>query len=217
MWPDIVAIFGGTGAILTLMGGCVWKLLQSYRFSYNAGMHADNFPVQTLHNTWEYPGANVPAFTNYFKRMVYATSTPTKKWKIRMKPGDGSVYVYTDMYEAPPDKQRFLRIRLKGIQSNAKICFIQKYWTGTSREFIQSNFHPPKVKNIYARDGVHTYLQPSLIGVDDVTKEQIGIHFNANEVGYGCVIEEAYTSTPTRMCNVRCCGYHPLTILYYPK
>lgn len=210
MWSDLVAIFGGTGAVLIGMAGCLWKVFRSYQISYVVGEPIDNLPVETLNNTWEHPGT-IP-FENHFKRMVYATSTPTKQWKIQMQPGDGSVFVYTDMHEAPPNKQRFLRIRLKGVSADAKMSFVQKYWTGTSQEYIESAYHPPKPTPISPKDGVHMYLQPSLIGVDDVTKEQLGIYFDATEVGYDCVIEEAYMKAPTRICHV---GW--LTILYYPK
>ena len=214
MLTDLITVFGGTGAVLLGIGGLVRKCLQSYQIRWVRGSCIDNAPTETLPNTWDH--ANGKTIEHPFKRMVYATKQGNA-WRIQLKQGEGSVYVYVDKFQAPPNKMRFLRVRLKGVPKKAKITFLQKYWGGTSKKYIQSESPPPKPTPIKAVDGIHTYCDPSLIGVDDVKKEQLGLHFNTSETGYDCIIEEAYMKEPTSIWNVVCCGRKVGTLLYAKK
>ena len=216
VFESLLPIFGGTGAFVLTIGGCLWKVFRSYHVQCVKGESFENAPITTLPNTWEHSYNETLA--HCFKRMVFAKQDKANKWHIHMQKGEGSVYVYTDMYNASANKQRFLRLRLTGVPANAKISFVHKYWSGTSREYIESEFHPPKYTPIKPVNGVHKYLEPSLIGVDDVTKEQLGIHFSARDVAYkDCVVEEAYMKEPTNICNLICCGRHGFTLLYRRK
>jgi hypothetical protein len=217
---DTIGIFGGTGALLLALGGYLWKCAKGYDVEYVMEPSIVNNPTDTLVNTWEHPGPNVTVpFKTSFKRMVYAKHGDEKTWTIDMKKDDGNVYVYTDFYHKPNvnNGNRFLRVRLKNVPKGADIEFVHKYWAGTSSEWQVSKYHPESHQRIPDVGGVHVYYEPSLIGQDDVTKEQLGITFRANVDYKGCVIEEAYCKQRYSLCKVLCCKRHWMTVLYARK
>ncbi len=219
---DLIGIFGGTGAVLLAIGGCFWKCFQSYDVDYEWEPSNSNKPIETLNNTWEHRGHSAVSENDFgpsFRRMVYAKSTTDKKWEIKLKKGEGGVYIYKDLYNRPSlnNGHRFLRIRLKNVPEIANICFVHKYWSGTASEWILSEFHPQNEQQIPSIDGIHTYYEQSLIGTDDVTKEQMGINFDATNTEYDCILEEAYDKKKYSICNVICCKKHLLTFFYIKK
>ena len=217
---ELLSIFGGTGAVLLAIGGCVWKQLQSYHTKFEKEPSNLNKPIVALPNTWEH--SHTEPLATSFRRMVYAKEIAAKKqWQISMKKGEGSVYVYRDHYQKPStnDGHYFLRVRLRNVPEDAAIQFIHKYWTGEGREWkAYSKTYPPNRQSLVANDGVHIYFQPSLIDQHDVTKEQVGIHFDAKDVAYdNCIVEEVYDKQKSSICNVVCCRRHWGTILYRKK
>lgn len=215
---DLLSIFGGTGAVLLAVGGCIWKYIQRYEKTFVKEPSNINKPTIALPNSWEHSHTEVLAES--FRRMVYAKHLG-QKWQISMKEGEGSVYLYKDHYQKPSTNNGFyfLRVRLKNVPENANIRFVHKYWTGEGQQWgSHSKTYPPNHQRIVANDGIHVYFEPSLIDQHDVTKEQVGIHFDATNVAYtNCIVEEVYDKQKTSLCQVICCRKHVGTILYRAK
>ena len=51
---ELLSIFGGTGAVLLALGGCVWKQLRTYHTSFEKEPSNLNKPTITLPNSWEH-------------------------------------------------------------------------------------------------------------------------------------------------------------------
>lgn len=201
---DMIAALGGSSAILLGVIGFAWKTLSKYNVSIVCDTPVDNLPSHSLECTWE---TTPESPHGAFRAGLHAKETPARTWHVTMKQGSGDAYVYTDVFNKPrPGEQRFLRVRLSNVPPDADISVLHKYWAGTSREFIESQYHPHKRTPLLPRSGVHVYEEPSLIDDRDVTKEQLGLHFNAASADYDVVIEEAYTRHKTSICHAGCCS-----------
>ena len=212
MLEELLGIFGGTGAVLLGIGTCVWGVLKRYSFDFVRGMPISNVPIETLQNSWEIPfdeECEKPC-----NRMVFATKNDKDQWKINMK--NGSVYLFTDIFNASPTKFHFMRIKLKNVPKNCKIKFNHKYWTGDSHTFIEHENHRHKSTPIQRCDGVHTYYEPCLIGQDGITKEQLGVYFKGDF--NNCILEEAYIGYDKKgLCGFKCCCKRLCTIFFEKK
>ena len=216
MLSELIGIYGGTGAACLALIGCVYKWIQQYEIHYIKGPWIDNIPVETLNNTWEH--SYTTSLENSFKRMVFAIHKDNK-WVVNIKEGEGSVYIYTDYYNASStdNNHRFLRVHLKNVPQNANIQFIHKYYIGSdAKEWKPSPQHPPYKEKLAPRNGIHTYFQPSLIGTDGITKEQVGIHFGATEY-INTIVDEAYKKEKYSIYNLICCKRHLVTMYYRMK
>ena len=118
----------------------------------------------------------------------------------------GCVCVHRHVQQAKARRAKVPSGATEQLPPDADISVLHKYWAGTSREFIESQYHPHKRTPLLPRSGVHVYEEPSLIDDRDVTKEQLGLHFNAASTDYDVVIEEAYTRHKTSICHAGCCS-----------
>ena len=219
---ELLALFGGTGAILIAVGGFMYKCLKSYEYEFIWEPSNINKPIKTLIYSWEEPGieSDQKLFeNNHFNAKIHATHF-NKKWKIKIKKGHGSVYIYKDIDKKPnyDNNFRFLRIKLKNVKEDNKIKFIQKYWKGKVNDWTQvCETKTPNKVEIDPHDGVHTYFEPCLIDGIDIDKEQLGIHFDASESDIDCILEEAYDKRKYSLCNILCCKKLHFLTLYYSK
>ena len=53
---ELLALFGGTGAILIAVGGFMYKCLKSYEYEFIWEPSNINKPIKTLIYSWEEPG-----------------------------------------------------------------------------------------------------------------------------------------------------------------
>lgn len=212
MLEELLGIFGGTGAVLIAIGSCVWGILKKYSFEYVKGMAIRNVPTETLSKSWEVPfdeECEQPC-----NRMVFATINNKEQWNITMK--KGSVYIFTDIFNASPTKFHFMRIKLKNVPKKCKLKINHKYWTGDSHTFIPHENHRHKSTPMQKCDGIHTYYEPCLIGQDGVTKEQLGVYFEGDFDN--CILEEAYIGYSKKgICNMTCCSKKLCTLFYEAK
>ena len=220
---ELFALFGGTGAVLLAIGGCMWNCLRSYEYDIIWEPSNLNKPTKTLIYSWENPGENSDPIT--FKDKNFNANIHTKKinkkWKIKIKKGHGNVYIYKDLDKKPnyDNNFRFLRIKLKNVSENNKIHFIQKYYKGKVNDWTQvCETKVPNEVEIDPHDGIHTYFEPCLIDGVNIDKEQLGVHFDASESDIDCILEEAYDKRKHSVCNILCCKkLHFLTIYYNKK
>ena len=189
MLQDFYAIFGGAGALSVAIGACVlkWAKQYSWKISCSRQKSIEITPAETFVSTWE--TSKKKNLKKAYRGMILATIDDKNQWHIKLDEGD-SVYVYRDVYNKQND--HYLKIKLKHVSKHLKMKFVQKYWAGTSsREYVQSVHHPPKKTSILTSNGTKTYSSPCLINTDDVTKEQIGIHFTSNQDSQQCTIMSA--------------------------
>ena len=221
---SLIEIFGGGGAILLGIGGCLWKCYQGYEFNYEWGFFSKNIPTHTLDTNWESNGNpdSIEDFGESYNRRIFAKEigrySTDKKWKIKMKKGDGNVFLYKNIYMKPTDNDghHFLRVTLRNLPANAKIklsvkCFTQK-WT-----YLPN--HPEYSEEVIPNCCTNTYTikRNSLLDDPEIVTEQIGIYFDASEVDYNCVMEEAYYGKECNIINFQLFDYPIISIFYHKK
>ena len=224
--PDVnslLEIFGGTGAALLGISGCIWKFYQTNDVEFHWFRPSiKNEPTNTLDTNWENNGNSneMENFGNSYNRKIFAKKTIDNKWKINMKKGDGDVFLYKNIFTRPSenDEHYFLRIKLKNAPKNAKIKFCHKCfkenWEATCPEYNE----PIEISNCSSccSSGIHIFKRKSQIaGI--VTKEQIGVYFDASDVDYNCTIEEAYNGIKSSIYNIILCKFHIVTIFISKK
>ena len=222
---SILEIFGGTGAVLLGISGCIWKCIQTYDIKFHWWSPSMiNEPTQTLDENWETCG-NIDEsdnFGNSYNRAIFGERTTDNKWKIKMKKGDGNLLIYKNIPMKPSENDGYhiLRIKLKNAPINAKIQFCQKFFKGRNNEWKFSDFHNQINEPIQnsgcstCSDGVYTFKSKSRINITEgfVTKEQIGIYFDASDMDYDCTIEEAYNGIESNIYNINLCRFHIVSI-----
>ena len=70
-----LGIFGGVGAVLIGISGCLWKLCRSYDFKCNYNREDKKTPTEVLSNSWEHQGIKFPkeqAFGKNYNRFGFA-------------------------------------------------------------------------------------------------------------------------------------------------
>jgi hypothetical protein len=206
---EILGIFGGTGAVILGIGGCIWGIIKKYNVSCIRGKSIKNVPSITLPHAWEVPDNE--EIEKPCNRMVFAKINQQKQWKLDMK--DGSVYIFKDIFNATPSKSHYMRIKLQNVPENATIHFTQKFWKGTAKEYIPHENHLHRSIPVQPCDGVHTFYEPCLIGKDGITKEQLGVHFSGNFTD--TILAEAYLGYDSvGICSWNCCRKNWCTAFY---
>jgi hypothetical protein len=219
----LLEIFGGTSVVIIGIYGCISKCIQSYDITYKWGSSITNRPTETLDICWEHNGKpkEIHDFGTSYNRFVFGTKTEDNKWDVKMNVGEGSVFIYKNIFNKPTinDEHHYLRIKLKNAPKNGKIKFCHKYFQGEKNCWEYSVYHPEYNETLDVSDNIHTFYSKSLIdnhiGDDNnITKEQIGIHFDASNVDYDCTIEEAYCGKKYNIMNIIFWNIHILTIFY---
>jgi hypothetical protein len=217
---SLLEIFGGSGAILLGVGGCIWKYCQGYEFSYHWGFFSKNIPTNTLDVTWEKNEKSIESGDNWencgnqenFAKTI-GEHDIDKKWEIKMKKGDRGVFIYQNIKMKPTDNngQHFLRVKLRNAPTDVDIKLSVKFYDG-NWEQVHEEVPEPVISNCC--NNIYTIKVQSLIDTDDIKREQIGINFDANKGDYDMVIEEAYYGKESKMFNVKIFGFHIATIVY---
>ena len=211
----LLEIFGGTGAVLLGLGGCIFNYLQKYNFNYNyKKMHRK--PSEVLKNTWEH---DTEMKQGYWKRLKFCKISDDNKgkWVSNIEKGQGNVFIYKDTDEIPDwdsnKGKHFLRINIKNIVEDVIVEFQQKYWTND----YNKECHDIKRTKI-TQDGEHYFISKSLIGTDDIKREQIGVFISGNKKSIkNLIIDEVYYGEKWWFFNIKCCGKKLKTILYREK
>ena len=218
---SLLEIFGGSGAILLGVGGCIWKYCQGYEFNYHWGFFSKNIPTNTLDKSWDHNGNSMESENwenngneeNFAKKV--GEHNIDKKWKINIEKGNRGVFIYKDITMKPTDNNghHFLRVKLRNAPTDADIKLSVKFYGGDWEGLPN---HPEESEDVISTccKNIYTIKKNSLIGEDDIKKEQIGIYFGANKVDYDMVIEEAYYGKECNMFNVKIFGFHIATIVY---
>ena len=227
----LLEIFGGTGAVMLAVGGCMWKCFQRHHYELKEGFWDRNVPQKTLTNNWETKGKNFPqseTFGDNWKRRKFSKSVKKNDvdvFKVNIKKEHGSVYVYFDNTEKPPpqnDGKHFLRVKFSHVPKNAKMKFQLKHYQGDLNCWIPSAFHRPKEQDINPKhwccclkNTVYTFEPYCRIGDQDVCHDQIGVYLKAGDVPIDDVyIEEAYFGEKLGIKNIFCCGRQKYTLLW---
>ena len=75
---QLVEIFGGTGAVLLGVMGCIWKIMTTYEFKIIENEYFDNKPIKTLWNNWEELNDGVTDGQQCHKRRLLAVTEGEK-------------------------------------------------------------------------------------------------------------------------------------------
>lgn len=211
----IIEIFGGTSVVLLSIMGCIWKFFQKYDFNYNYKKINKN-PSEVFNNTWEHDNETNKG---YWKRLEFCKLSDDNKgnWITNIEKGKGNVYIYKDTDEIPDwdsnKGKHFLRINVKNIVDNITIEFQQKYWSLDYKE----QCHDVKSQKII-ENGEHYFISKSLIGNDNIRREQIGVFISGNKNSIkNILIDEVYYGERWWFFNIFCCGKKLKTILYREK
>ena len=211
----ILEIFGGTGVIILSISGCIWKYFQKYNFNYNY-KKINKKPSEILKNTWEHDNEMKKG---YWKRLEFCKLSDDEdgKWISNIGKGKGNVYIYKDTDEIPDwdsnKGKHFLRINIKNIVEDITVEFQQKYWTLDYK--IQC--HDVKSQKI-KENGEHYFISKSLIGIDNIKREQIVVFISGNKKSItNVIIDEAYYGEKWWFFNINFCGKKWKTILYRKK
>jgi hypothetical protein len=208
-------IFGGVGAVLIGISGCLWKLCRSYDFKCNYNQEDKKTPIEVFPNSWEHQGNGFPkepVFGKNYNRFGFAQKNEGN-WKINIEKDHGSVYLYIDVDQCPHWEynkgSHYLRINIQNINENINVKFQHKFW---GQEYGDSG-HDVITKSI-KYNGVNIFTPKCLINTDqDVEREQIGIYISGNHQAIkDIIIDEAYYGEKWNFCKC-CCKY----ILYRKK
>ena len=207
-------IFGGIGAVVLGVGGCMWKYLRSFEFKHDYISEDKEDPVNVLSSTWE----NVKEEDNCEEqKSPYNLNVLTKKkdgkWVVNIKKNGGSIYIYKT-YDKEPEweynkKSHYLRINVKNKPNKDVIEFHHKYFDSDWKQLKETK--KKKIKH----NGENVFETKSLIVEENVHYEQLGIYVNSTEAEIkDLVIEEAYYGEKWNFWNIFCCGKHVKTLLY---
>ncbi len=230
----LLEIFGGTGAVLLGMAGCIWKCFQKHEYTFKEGFLDKNIASRTLPNNWETPGENFPPgeeFGEHWRRRKFSQNVQKNDiqvMKVNIGKNRGDVYAYIDNTDVPPPSnngKHFLRVKLSHVPKNAEIKFQLKHYQGDLSCWDPSAFHYPKEQNIKPKhwcccfkNTVYTFEPFCKIGDKDVTKDQLGIYLKGTDVSINDIyIEEAYIGEKTNIKNIFCCGKRKYTLLWWKK
>ncbi|RZD41215.1 MAG: hypothetical protein CXT73_05345 [Methanobacteriota archaeon] len=230
----LLEIFGGTGAVLLGMTGCIWRCYQKYHYEIKEGVWDKNIASQTLQNNWETKGDNFPQdkeFGDRWKRNIFAQNVENNDKdmiKVNIDKKHGDVYIYSETTLKPPplnNGKYYLRVKFSHVPENAIIMFQSKPFKGDLSCWEFSDFHdetPEKIKPKHwcccFKDTVYTFEPPCKIGLDDVKKEQYGVWIQSTKKDIkDLYIEEAYFGKKTNIRNIFCCGKQKYTLLCSKK
>ena len=229
---SFLEIFGGTGAVILGIGGCIWGCLKSFEFKCNYEDEKQD-PVDVLEKDWEHKGDNFPAEEKFnaqlgknypqhvsYNRLIFAKKE-NGNWKINIPKGHGSVFLYTSIDRQPPSynkKIHYLRINIKNVKKGLKLKFQQKHFDEMCME--GATMHKNIEKNI-TKDGVYIFETSCLIGENQGKKvifEQLGVWMCADEQEIkNVIIDEAYYGERWSFYKFGCCGRHCKTVLCRKK
>ena len=130
-------------------------------------------------------------------------------WKMSVPPDNSTkaVLVYQEFRLRPEKGHHFLRVNLSDMTHDQSVYLFVRRFTGSSNEWI---FAENGEGRLEAFEGVNTIYKRSLIGENEVNKEQVGLMVvgNNSEV-VKCTVEEAYYGEiPLSICHSCCNGIH---------
>lgn len=210
---NLFEIFGGVGAVILGVGGCMWKCLRSYEFKNDYIQEDKEDPVNVLISTWENVRNNDGEQDMSQHNLNILTKKENGKWLVNIKKNGGDVYIYKT-YDKEPEweynkKSHFLRVNIKNKPTKDIIEFQHKFFDKDWK-----SLKAPKKKTI-KHNGENIFESRSLIYDEGVHYEQLGIYMSAdNDEIKDFIIEEAYYGEKWNFWNIFCCGRHLKTLLY---
>ena len=230
----LLEIFGGTGAVLIGIAGFMYRCYTKYDYEIEDGYWDKNIAPQTLQNNWEVPGEKFPKNENFggnWKRNIFAKNCEKDGKgviKVDIDKKHGNVYIYTETTMKPESKnndKHYLRVKFSHIPKKSQLQFQSKPFKGDLSCWKFADYHTKYVENIKPKswcccfkNTVYTFEPRSKIGLDDVTKEQLGVWINSTEEDIkDLYIEEAYLGEKTNIKNIFCCGKQKYTLLWREK
>jgi hypothetical protein len=217
--PSFYELFGGSiGALLLGIGGCIYKLIQSYEFKYDYERERET-SIRVLCNNWETKGEDFPLdkdFGESWNRKGFAKHIDDN-WNININRKYGNVFLYRDLDIHPHWEYNknchYLRINIKNISKKNKVYFQQKFYTRGETEYDPAGYNINDKEIKYS--GENIFEVKSLLNHDNVTKEQIGIFISGYEEEMkNVIIDEAYYGEKWHFWKPLCFGK---TILYRKK
>lgn len=230
----LLEIFGGTGAVLLGIAGCMFRCYKKYDYGFVDGFWDKNIAPQTLQNNWEYPGDEFPEnenFGNSWKRNIFAKNCEKDGKdviKVDIDKKHGSVYIYTETTMKPEPQnngKHYLRVKFSHVPKKSQLQFQSKPYKGDLNCWEKADFHKKYEENIKPKswcccfkNTVYLFEPRCKIGLDDVTKEQLGVWINSTEEDIkDLYIEEAYLGRKQNIKNIFCCGKQIYTFLWSEK
>ena len=145
---------------------------------------------------WEEPNINknVKYTSKINNNQHYSIEIPHNSY-------NACVNVYDEFSKKSETGRYYLNVKLSNIDNNNVKIFIKRFREKGifNREWVPSSFKP--FEYIKAKNGINRFTSKSLIGVNDVLHEQLGVMIESNTESYSkCLIERAYLENKP-MCN----------------
>lgn len=214
-------IFGGAGAVILGIGGCIWKCFRSYEFKFDYENEMLE-PTDILDQEWETKGKDYPieeSFGESYNRLIFAKKDKGN-WNVNIDKNHGNVYIYCKK-DIPPTFNKgkhFLRINIKNINKNMKIRFEQKFFDNNYKYIGHRNISKPIRKN-----GENIFQPESIIDLHNnhpnaAKIEQLGVFISGTDRDIkNVIIDEVYYGEKWSFCHLFCCKKRCKTILYRKK
>ena len=197
---QLVEIFGGTGAVLVGIIGCVWKIVTTYDFKIIENEYFDNKPIKTLWNNWEELNDGVTDAQQCHKRRLLAV-TEGEKIRVNMKKNQGYAFVYLESRNEPPkvnNGKHFMRVKFSHIPKGVDIRYrnvpFDIDWNFANLDRYETKIYPKHWCCCF-KSKVYNFESECRVGKRDVVWEQCGISFDTrgdkNDIE-DVVIEEVY-------------------------
>ena len=203
-------IFGGIGAVIISVGGCIWKCYRRYEFK---GDYMKE-PISVLDESCEnrYQEGSNPRFgenCNFVKKI-------DGNWVINIKKNEGDLFIYCSIDKVPEcdhnKGSHYLRLSIKNkpdISCNI-LQFQHKYFDSEWKQIKQT-------KEVEIKDnGVNYFSSKSLLKSEDgVNREQLGIYISSKHAEIkDLIIDEIYCGDKWDFFYIPCFKNKYKTILY---
>ena len=207
-------IFGGIGAIILGVGGCMWKCYRSYEFKCNYIEDDEVVPISVLDESCEnrYEEESNP---HYGENCKYVKKIDGK-WVINIEKNKGDLFIYHSFDKVPEYEYNkeshylMLSIKNKPNISSDILEFQHKYFDASWNQIKQTK--KKKIKH----NGANYFETKSLLKNEEgVDIEQLGIYISSKNAEIkDLIIDEIYYGEKWKFCNISCCKKKCKTILY---
>lgn len=236
-------IFGGVGAVVIGVGGCIWNCLRSYEFKTNYVEDDEDIPINVLNETWENIKVENPTYDangEFFGMQSTQTSfhnihqlakKTDGKWRVNIQKNRGNVYIYRTFDKEPEweynNKFHYLRLKVKNVPKiNEKEFNLSdidgpcKSIVSLQHKYFDNNWKSVKKEKIkkIKHDDVCIFETKSLIADENIKYEQLGLYIDSKYCEIKDLeIEEAYYGEKWSFWKIFCCKHYMTTILYRKK
>tara|TARA_B110000259_G_scaffold188277_1_gene246160 strand:+ start:2606 stop:3280 length:675 start_codon:yes stop_codon:yes gene_type:complete len=208
-------IFGGIGAVILGVGGCILKCYKRYEFKGNYLTDDVEVPVIVLDETCE--NRYEEQLNPHFGKNCEYVKQIHGKWVINIGKNKGDVFIYRSIDKVPSFEynkgRHFLRISIKNapkINCN-DLQFQHKYFDANWKQVKRTETESIK------HDGENCFESKSLLKNEDgVFREQLGIFISSKnaEIKDLLIDEIYYGDRWETLFNIYCCKKKYKTILY---